>query len=107
MPVSEKPRSSRKRVHRMAREPQLQPIQDQGGSPPSPTARITKVQIVLDLLQRPDGSSLDDLVAATGWQPHTTRAVLTGFKKKGRQLTSSKPDGGSRIYRIVAAEPAR
>lgn len=106
MPVSEKPRSSARRVQRMARAPQP-PMQDQAESCPSPAPRITKVQTVLDLLQRPEGSSLNDLVAATGWQPHTARAMLTGLKKKGHQLTSRKLEAGPRIYRIVTAETAQ
>ncbi len=79
-------------------------MQDQAESSPSPAPRITKVQTVLGLLQRPEGSSLNDLVAATGWQPHTARAMLTGLKKKGHQLTSRKPETGPRIYRIVTVE---
>jgi DNA-binding MarR family transcriptional regulator len=47
---------------------------------------------VLALLQRPDGASLSELVEATSWLPHTTRAALTGLKKKGHVLTSAKVD---------------
>jgi DNA-binding MarR family transcriptional regulator len=47
---------------------------------------------VLALLQRPDGASLNELVEATSWLPHTTRAALTGLKKKGHVLTSAKVD---------------
>jgi hypothetical protein len=85
----------------MAREPQS--AEGMVGNLPSPAPRVTKAQIVLDLLQRCEGCSLDDLVAATRWQPHTARAVLTGLRKKGHQLTSWKPETGSRIYRIVEA----
>lgn len=66
-------------------------------APPAPTKRET----VLTLLARSDGASLDELVAATGWLPHTTRAMLTGLKKKGHALTSDKTDGVRR-YRIGA-----
>ena len=98
-------RTSNRRVRRMAREPQ-----SAGGKMcdlPSPVPEVTKSQMVLDLLQRPDGCSLDDLVVATGWQPHTTRAALTGLRKKGHQLASWKPESGSRVYRIVSTEVAR
>jgi hypothetical protein len=60
---------------------------------------------VLDLLRRPEGATLDDLVAATSWLPHTTRAALTGLKKKGHVISSEKRDGVRR-YRIVAARGA-
>lgn len=66
--------------------------------PPAPT----KVAAALALLQRDEGATLDQLVAATGWLPHTTRAALTGLKKKGHALTSSKTDG-ARTYRIATA----
>lgn len=98
-------RTSNRRVRRMAREPQ-----SAGGTERnllSPPQQVTKSQMVLALLQRPDGCSLDDLVAATGWQPHTTRAVLTGLRKKGHQFTSWKPESGSRVYRIVSTEVAQ
>jgi hypothetical protein len=37
-----------------------------------------------------------------GWLPHTTRAALTGLKKKGHTVTSTKADG-VRTYRRVPA----
>lgn len=33
------------------------------------------------------GASLDELAGATGWLPHTTRAALTGLRKKGHAHT--------------------
>jgi len=102
MPVSEKTRTPRKRVRRMAREPQ--PPQDQAEGQPASAPRITKTQIVVELLQRAEGSSLNQLISATDWQPHTTRAMLTGLRKKGHQLTSWKPETGARVYRITTPE---
>ncbi|MFM6831469.1 MAG: DUF3489 domain-containing protein [Novosphingobium sp.] len=64
-------------------------------------ARQSKTDHVLDLLRRPDGATLEQLVAATGWLPHTTRAAMTGLKKKGHPLVSEKTDG-IRRYRIEA-----
>ncbi len=61
----------------------------------------TKHDTILTLLAKPHGASLDEMVAATGWLPHTTRAMLTGLKKKGHILTSDKVDGVRR-YRIEA-----
>jgi hypothetical protein len=59
-----------------------------------------KREIVIDLLGRKQGATLEDLVAATGWLPHTTRAALTGLRKKGFALDSDKPADGPRVYRI-------
>jgi hypothetical protein len=53
------------------------------------------------MLQRPEGASLDDLVALTGWLPHTTRAALTGLRKKGFHIASEKTESGVRIYYIA------
>lgn len=59
--------------------------------PPSPK-RETKAGMVLALLQRESGATLAELVTATGWLPHTTRAALTGIKKKGHSIAKSKRD---------------
>ena len=67
------------------------------GTTPTPTKR----DIILALIARPHGASLDEMVVATGWLPHTTRAMLTVLKKKGHALTSDKVDG-LRRYRIEA-----
>ena len=40
------------------------------------------------------------VTAATGWQNHTARAVLTGLKKKGHTIERAKEDGVSR-YRMT------
>ncbi|WP_219894192.1 DUF3489 domain-containing protein [Aquisediminimonas profunda] len=67
--------------------------------PVAPTQ--TKRDTILALLARPHGASLDEMVAATGWLPHTTRAMLTGIKKKRHALSSEKIDGVRR-YRVAA-----
>lgn len=60
--------------------------------PESKIARVTR------LLERTEGASLDDMVRATGWQRHTTRAALTGLKKKGKVITKSKRDDVTRYF---------
>jgi hypothetical protein len=71
-------------------------------SPPQPvTPRITKASAVLALLQCEEGATLADMIAATGWLPHTTRAALTGLRKKGHVLEKSKR-GDQTCYRIQA-----
>ena len=63
---------------------------------PRPNSKITAVTA---LLSRPGGATLDELMGATGWQPHTTRAALTGLKKKGHTIDRERVDGTGR-YRI-------
>lgn len=57
---------------------------------------------MVELLQRPQGATLAEMVQATGWLPHTTRAALTGLKKKGHTIAKDKR-GEVTCYRIVNA----
>lgn len=63
---------------------------------PSPS---NKASLVVSLLQRDHGASIKDLTDATGWLPHTTRAALTGLRKKGHSVERFAHADGSR-YRI-------
>jgi hypothetical protein len=63
----------------------------------------SKQQQLAQLLVRDEGTTLDQMIAATGWLPHTTRAALTGLKKKGYVIRSDKVDG-VRTYRAVAPQ---
>lgn len=84
-----------RRVRKMARQPNSETASQ------ALPARQSKTNLVLDLLRRPDGATLEQLIAATGWLPHTTRAAMTGLKKNGHPLASEKTDGVRR-YRIEA-----
>jgi hypothetical protein len=64
----------------------------------------TKQARVIALLSREDGATLDDLIAETGWLPHTTRAALTGLRQKGYVLTKSKDADGRTVYHIGDAD---
>ena len=63
----------------------------------------SKQQQLAALVVRDEGATLDQMIAATGWLPHTTRAALTELKKKGYVIGSDKIDG-VRTYRAVAPE---
>ncbi len=65
--------------------------------------RETKLTALVALLSRPDGASIEDMVAATGWQKHTIRSALSHAltKKHGYQIVSEKPENGARIYKIT------
>ena len=58
----------------------------------APLPARTKTAHVLNMLQRDEGATLADLVAATGWLSHTTRAALTGLLKKGHAIERGKRD---------------
>lgn len=95
-----------KRSRKMAREPKPESTANKATETTAdmvPIKRQTKVDLVLDLLARTEGATLNQLVAATGWLPHTTRAALTGVKKKGHTLSSEKVEGRERTYYVVGA----
>jgi hypothetical protein len=70
-----------------------------------PAAAKTKQQVCLDLLNRPEGATVEELQATTGWQQHSVRGFLAGAVKKKLRLTllSEKPEAGPRRYRIDSA----
>ena len=60
----------------------------------------TKIGKVIALLERDEGATLDEMMQSTGWLPHTTRAALTGLKKKGHAIERDKR-GDASCYRIT------
>ena len=64
--------------------------------------RGTKIARVVELLQRDQGANLDELIAATGWLPHTARAALTGLRHRGYDVRLERGETGSAsVYRAV------
>ena len=76
----------------------------EGGTQSAPRLR-SKAAKIIDLLQRDQGATLDELIAATGWLPHTTRAALTGLRKRGYEITRGHLGGVTR-YRIESIDRA-
>lgn len=67
-----------------------------------PICKVKKTELVLGLLRRPEGATLNELIDATGWLPHTTRAALTGLRKKGHIVERSTREDAT-CYRIAEA----
>jgi Protein of unknown function (DUF3489) len=67
----------------------------------------TKLAQVVELLQQDRGASIDELIVVTGWLPHTTRAALTGLRKRGfvTAIDRSDKERGS-IYRVESGPAA-
>ena len=54
-----------------------------GPAGPSAPRGGSKLARVIALLERDHGATIEELIAATGWLAHTTRAALTGLRKRG------------------------
>ncbi|MBQ0713954.1 DUF3489 domain-containing protein [Paraperlucidibaca sp.] len=67
----------------------------------TPKLTGTKSDALLKLMRRPKGASLTEMQKLTGWQAHSVRAALTGFRKKAIDITRDTTTGASR-YRIEA-----
>ena len=73
---------------------------------------------MIDLLKRPEGATVEQIAAATGWQKHTIRGAISGALKKKLGLTiesirirevgpnKTGAKGGATVYRITAGSPS-
>lgn len=66
--------------------------------------RETKTAILRKLLNRKAGADLAALQSATGWQPHSVRAALSGLRKAGYRIDRAEPTkpGTGAVYRITS-----
>ncbi|GGI93819.1 hypothetical protein GCM10007973_32530 [Polymorphobacter multimanifer] len=69
-------------------------------------AMPTKVAQAAKLLARARGATMTELGTATGWQPHSVRAMLSGLRKKGVRLVKETRKSGDSCYRIEGAGAA-
>ncbi len=72
---------------------------------PAPKARTregTKQATLIAMLRMPNGATIEEIMAATGWQSHTVRGAMAGALKKrlGLEVTSEKVEGRGRVYRL-------
>lgn len=63
----------------------------------------SKLAMLVALLSREQGATIEEMVAATGWQPHTVRGVMSGAlaRKFGLQIGSERVEGRGRVYRLA------
>jgi len=63
----------------------------------------SKQSILIELLKRPNGATIEEMRAATGWQKHSVRGIMSGvLKKRLKLIVSSEKEERGRIYRINA-----
>jgi hypothetical protein len=60
----------------------------------------SKLASVMALLCRPEGATIGVLTKATGWLPHTTRAAITGVRKRGYSVVLDRSAEGASVYRL-------
>ena len=65
----------------------------------------TKQATLIAMLRAPDGATIEEIMAATGWQSHTVRGAMAGALKKklGLEVTSEKVESRGRVYKLPAA----
>ena len=70
----------------------------------APTPRRTSnPTLVTKLLTRARGATIAEMQDATGWQPHSARAFLSGLRKAGRTLVKEERKSVETSYRLSAA----
>lgn len=87
---------------------QLDTVASEPQSTPAVTpssGKSSKQAQVIAMLSRPEGVTVPQICATTGWQAHTVRGTFAGaFKKKlGLEITSEKTKGSDRVYRLAGA----
>ena len=65
----------------------------------------TKQAMLIEMLRRPEGGTMEEIMAATGWLAHTARGAMSGAlgKKLGLVVTSEKDAIRGRVYKLPAA----
>ena len=66
-------------------------------------SRESKTVKILDLITRPQGATLPELIEATSWQAHSVRGFLSmAAKKQALKIESTRNESGQRHYRVKA-----
>lgn len=90
------PKGEKTAQRRKSAKPDKKPTRRAGGRTHSKGAKI------LELIGRPRGATLAEIMTATGWQPHSVRGFIsTAGKKQGVKIESLKNDAGERVYQIA------
>jgi hypothetical protein len=68
----------------------------------------SKLAKLVELLERDEGATVEEMAAALGWQQHTVRGVMSGAlaKRFGLRIVSEVTEGRGRVYRTKGAKEA-
>jgi hypothetical protein len=63
----------------------------------------TKQEKLIAMLRRDQGATIEEIVKALDWQPHTVRGAIAGALKKGLKLkvVSERVEGRGRVYSVA------
>ena len=85
-------------------EPNPRPKKPKTRKPKAPRTRDgSKQSQLIAMLRRAKGATVDEIVEALEWQPHTVRGAIAGALKKklGLEVTSEKDEKRGRVYRVT------
>lgn len=94
--------------HTTKRGEKSNPNKAGSSSEPKPDKPGTKQALLVDLLSKPKGVTIDEMVGSTGWQRHSVRGAISGTIKKrlGLTVVSKEVKGLGRVSRIAANQEA-
>lgn len=61
----------------------------------------TKQALLVEMLNKKSGATIDAIAQATDWLPHTSRAMISNLRKAGHKVETSPGKDGKAIYRIT------
>jgi hypothetical protein len=64
----------------------------------------SKQELLVEILSKKSGANIDAIVKATGWLPHTSRAMISNLRKSGHKVETEPGKDGKAVYRIVDAK---
>jgi hypothetical protein len=109
-----KPKAAKGKAKAAKTAPATRKTKAKAASADKPTPRAgTKQALMIELLKRPDGATVEQIAAATGWQHHTIRGAISGALRKKLGLTvettrtreagpnKTGAKGSSTVYRIL------
>lgn len=66
----------------------------------------TKKSLLVEMLSRKSGADIAAISNKLKWQPHTTRAALSGLRKAGYQVLAERAGSGKPTKYRITAGPA-
>lgn len=82
---------------------QAKPLIDDQPEDKVPNERQTKLSMLITMLRREGGATIDEMAEATAWKGNSVRGAVSGIVKKklGIEVTSERVQGRGRVYRVI------